>query len=243
MPRLVEDVAQAEHAGLLLPSRQEIGLVQREIAEDGEALRMAARGVERDLVRARIPRRRLDHRRIDAGADHVVERLVLRVRHLAVRRARLAARPQVDLRVDDFHHSGISPASLTTFAMRSYSSRTKRANSTGLVVRASAPWLPICSRISGAAMVFTVAACRRSTIASGVAFGTIRPYQVPEKYSGMPASATVGTSGKAGDRVAPPTASARSLPARTCGRGPCIGVNVQCASPEITASTEAPAPL
>src|SRR6266850_1736793 len=243
VPRLVEDVAQAEHAGLLLPAGKVLRLLQREVAEDGEALRMALRGVDGDLVRARIPGRRLDHRRADAGTHHVVERLLLRVRHLPVRGARLAARPQVDVGVDDFHHSGTRPASLTTFAMRSYSSRTKRANSGGVVVRASAPWLAICSRISGTAMVFTVAAFRRSMMAGGVPFGAIRPYQVPEKYSGMPDSATVGTSGSAGERVAPPTASARSLPERTWGSGPCIGVKVHCASPETTASTEAPAPL
>src|SRR2546430_3745680 len=199
-------------------------LVQREIAEDGEALRMAARGLEHDFVRARIPGRRQEHRGMHPGAVHVGERLFRRVRLLPVRGARRAAGPEMDVRVDDLAHSGARPASLTTFAMRSYSSRTKRANSAGVLVRASAPWFAICSRISGVAMVFTVAASRRSTTAPGVPLGSIRPYQVPEKYSGMPASATVGTSGRAGERLVPPTASARSFPARTCGSGPCNGV-------------------
>jgi hypothetical protein len=47
--------------------------------------------------------------------------------------------------------------------------------------------------------------------------GAKRPIQLITSKPGNPASATVGSSGAAADRVLPITASARSLPAFTCG--------------------------
>ena len=46
------------------------------------------------------------------------------------------------------------------------------------------------------------------------------PRNPTPSYSGTPTSATVGTSGSIGMRVLPVTASARSLPARTCSSAP-----------------------
>src|SRR5258708_93423 len=99
--RLVEDIAQAEHAGLCLPALQRLGIVQREIAQDGKAARMRSGGGDGDAVRIRIPRRPLDHPGVDTGLVHAGERLFPRVRLLPMRGARLALLPQVNMRVDD----------------------------------------------------------------------------------------------------------------------------------------------
>ena len=59
---------------------------------------------------------------------------------------------------------------------------------------------------------------------------------------GKPASANVGTSGSALMRLALDTASTRSLPALTCGKGPEIAIEPTGGSPETTATTAWPAP-
>src|ERR1035437_838220 len=51
----------------------------------------------------------------------------------------------------------------------------------------------------------------------GVPAGASVPYQVCTSNHGMPDSAAVGTSGIAAARFGPSTASARSVPACTCG--------------------------
>jgi hypothetical protein len=63
-----------------------------------------AGGFERDLVGARIPARRMQQRAGDAGLVHVAQQLAGGVaRHLAVEVDRLAAFPDMDLRIDDQH--------------------------------------------------------------------------------------------------------------------------------------------
>src|SRR5262245_35990103 len=54
-------------------------------------------------------------------------------------------------------------------------------------------------------------------IGSGVPVGASNPCIVSDSWSGKPASASVGASGSAGDRVPVVTASARNLPSCTCG--------------------------
>src|SRR5207247_7750468 len=81
----------------------------------------------------------------------------------------------------------------------------------------SAPTASSFERVSVDCMAFTVSACSRRTIAAGVLAGANTPYQVVIRYPGSPASSAVGTSGNAGRRPALETASARSLPERTCG--------------------------
>src|SRR5262249_46319537 len=56
-----------------------------------------------------------------------------------------------------------------------------------------------------------------STVPLGVRAGTKIPNHSANSSAGYPASATVGTSGSSGLRCAPVVASARSVPARTCG--------------------------
>ena len=60
-----------------------------------------------------------------------------------------------------------------------------------------------------------------STVPLGVRAGTKMPNHSANVSAGYPASAMVGTSGSNGLRWAPVNASARSVPARTCGmKGP-----------------------
>jgi len=51
----------------------------------------------------------------------------------------------------------------------------------------------------------------------GVPAGAITPNQIWKSYSGKPASANVGTSGKLASRFLPVMAIGLSLPARMCG--------------------------
>ena len=58
-------------------------------------------------------------------------------------------------------------------------------------------------------------------MAAGVPAGASRPYQASSVNPGFIASAMVGTSGNCALRFGPVTASARSLPALTCGSAIC----------------------
>ena len=62
-----------------------------------------------------------------------------------------------------------------------------------------------------------IARLRRSTMGRGVRSGATTPYHCVTANPGTPDSAIVGTSGAALARSALETASAFSLPARTCG--------------------------
>ena len=107
--RLQEDEAQAEHPRPLLPAVDQpaaLGLVEREVAEDRQAVGMLACRLDRQLVGVRIPgRRRVDHRGVDAGLVHLLQQIVLgEGGDLTVIGVRgLAATPDVDLRIDDAH--------------------------------------------------------------------------------------------------------------------------------------------
>ncbi len=59
------------------------------------------------------------------------------------------------------------------------------------------------------------------------------PLQVGASYPGTPASATVGKSGKPGERRAPLTASARTVPAFACGAIELRLSNIRCTRPAI----------
>ena len=123
--RLVEIEAHAEHAGPALPAvhqRSALRTIQREPAEDREAVRMGANRVDRELVRIRVPHRRMDHRAIDAGCIHAGERLVLGIGFLPMVGRRRALRPDVYLGIDDHH--GASPLLM---AARHGSSATVKA--------------------------------------------------------------------------------------------------------------------
>ena len=78
--RLQEHEAQPEHARLARPALDEAAAlrpVERELAEDREPVGLLAGGLQRETVRARVPSRRVDHRRGDARGIHLREQLVL----------------------------------------------------------------------------------------------------------------------------------------------------------------------
>src|ERR1035437_337827 len=85
----------------------------------------------------------------------------------------------------------------------------------GVLPTGTAPCDVSRSRRSGELRARTISPCSRSTMAPGVFAGADTPYQLVTSYPGIPLSATVGIFGTAGERLAPVTASARSLPPRT----------------------------
>ena len=97
-------------------------------------------------------------------------------------------------------------------------------------------------RTSASARVSTTALFSRATMSDGVPAGATRPVHSEIAMPDTPASASVGTSGKAGSRLSVVMASARSLPALS---GPEIGpVSAMVIStwPEATACAASPLP-
>ena len=82
-----------------------------------------------------------------------------------------------------------------------------------------------------------------SSTGAGVRAGATRPYQPTNETPGMPASAKVGTSGNCSMRRSPVTASARTLPARTCGAADETVSTPRSTSPPIMAVTSCALPL
>src|SRR5574341_1339708 len=89
------------------------------------------------------------------------------------------------------------------------------------------------------------AACFDSwaTIGPGVPWGAHRPYQVLMLKPGRPDSATVGTSGKAEERLAVVTAMARSLPDLMNGIAEGIESNISWICPPIRSVKAGALPL
>src|SRR6266481_8330304 len=81
------------------------------------------------------------------------------------------------------------------------------------------------------------------TISRGVLAGTNQPCQLDDSKPTSPLSATVGTSGSAAERLAPASASARTVPAATWGSVVAIGVIATWISPVMRAGKMAASPL
>jgi hypothetical protein len=74
-----EGQADADHAGLLHPVRQQPcgrRILHRQPAHDGKAFRIALRGLEAVVVAIARPRRRHDHGAVDAGLVHQGDELL-----------------------------------------------------------------------------------------------------------------------------------------------------------------------
>ncbi len=113
---LVEIEAQAEHAGTLLPVRDEIAplrIVEIEPAHDREAIGIFPHRRLRQLVRIRVPQHRMDQRAIDAGFVHARNRLLGRIRKLAMMRRRRSFLPEMDLCIDNQHAASSFPRHCT----------------------------------------------------------------------------------------------------------------------------------
>src|SRR6202011_6077781 len=103
---LVEIEAQSDHARSLLALGDEVAavrVVEIKPAHDAEARGIFPHRFDRQLVRIRVPQHRVDQRAVDTGFIHRGDRLLCRVRLLAVLRRWRALVPEMDLRVDDQH--------------------------------------------------------------------------------------------------------------------------------------------
>jgi hypothetical protein len=111
-------------------------------------------------------------------------------------------------------------ARLTNRAHLSRSALMKSRNCAGLLPTGSEPSSTMRLRMSGASSALTSSACNRATMFGGIAAGPMTPYQPTTSNPGS-ASATAGSSGSEARRLGVVTASARSLPERTCTSAPC----------------------
>ena len=118
--RLVEGETKAEHVGALSPvldDRLAIRALQVEMPEDAEFFRVPADRLDRQLVDLLAERAgRMDHRRVDPGLRHLLQRVIHRIgRDLPMLRRHPGVFPDVDLGIDDRHRfflrSGFLPAS------------------------------------------------------------------------------------------------------------------------------------
>src|SRR6266550_9034730 len=115
-----------------------------------------------------------------------------------------------------FDQSGLMPPDLMTRDHSSVCDAMNAAKSSGVLgvtmTPSSASLFPTAGLAS--ALLISMLSCR--TISGGVLTGDAKPHQTDDSQPERPASATVGTSGNNGTRFSLATASARSLPARTC---------------------------
>src|SRR6185437_5867068 len=101
----------------------------------------------------------------------------------------------------------LTPARFTTSAHLAESVLMVAANSSGVPPAGSSPiTLNFSLKVSDTSALL-IAALSLSTIGRGTPAGAITPVQVGARYPGTPASAIVGSSGKAGERAAPLTPS------------------------------------
>ena len=96
---------------------------------------------------------------------------------------------------------------------------------------------------SGSLAIAIISASSFFTMAAGVPLGAASPMKPSTTTPSMPTSASVGTSGSSGRRVAPVVASGRSVPALNCGIAGPASANVIVACPVMTAVTRSPPPL
>src|SRR3954469_5990705 len=162
----------------------------------------------------------------DASVVHNDARLLERLRCNAVDQRRVAQ--DCSHALYRFVYSGFTPASCATLSQRRDSASIKARNSDALLPTGSMPRsLKVCTT-SGARNVAAISPFRRSTTEEGVRAGASTPNHVPPVKPVTPASSIVGTSGASGERLGVATASALSLPARTCGSTTGIVSNVIC---------------
>src|SRR5688572_7807779 len=91
-----------------------------------------------------------------------------------------------------------------------------RSNSSGVVGVGVAPWVSRRSLMSGRFRIRTISLLTVLTIGRGVLAEASSPYHWSYSKPGNPASATVGTLGNIGERLAVLTASTTTLPALAC---------------------------
>jgi hypothetical protein len=105
--RLQKEEAQPEHAWPAPPAvdqRPAFRLVQREMAQDCEPVRVLAGRLDRDLDVVGVPSGRMEHGCVDPALAHLFQTVLSAIAgDLPMLPGRRALRPDMDLCVDDQH--------------------------------------------------------------------------------------------------------------------------------------------
>src|SRR5262249_42155781 len=112
-------------------------------------------------------------------------------------------------------YSGLIPVNFTTLPHFSVSSAIIFPKSAGDIGAGTTPSSLKRAFILGSASPALISLFSLSTISAGVLFGAPMPHQTVDSYPARK-SPTVGTSGRASERIAAVTASGRNLPALIC---------------------------
>ena len=115
----------------------------------------------------------------------------------------------------------MAPEARTAAPQRSASARRKPARVSEPSGRGEMPCRAMAACQSGAAVVRWIASASRASTGAGVPAGATTAHHATISVPATPASAMVGTSGRAGLRRCPETASARARPAWICPSGDC----------------------
>jgi hypothetical protein len=107
----------------------------------------------------------------------------------------------------------LAPERCTTLRHFSFSVRMSAVNCSGVEGDGSAQIAANLSRSVADASALLISALSRATTVFGTPAGATMPFQVLASYPGTPASAIVGTSGRASERFVLLTPSARTRPA------------------------------
>src|SRR5262249_53276058 len=138
-------------------------------------------------------------------------------------------------------YSGLIPANFTTLPHFSVSSAIIFPKSAGDTGAGTAPSSLKRAFILGSASPALISLFSLSTISAGVLFGAPMPHQTVDSYPARK-SPTVGTSGRASERIAAVTASGRNLPALICSIEEGKASNMICTCPPTKSIRAGPAP-
>src|SRR5207244_10058232 len=237
----------SEHSDIRFAHHRDLGA-----GDDAHHARHRRRLLARDLQDACVRVRGSDVRYVaHAGGPDVVDVLAAALRETACIRARHRAPDIAVRRVEgqrlsrfvELVHSPLIPALLMTRPQRSESEAISAANFSGEPRSRVAPCMTMRLRSSGSEKMRRVSWFHQSTTDRGVPAGANRPNHTPASRTGRPASAIVGTSGAPGLRSREVIASARSLPARTCGIETSTLSNIIETCPPTKSCTAGAAPL
>src|SRR5262249_50295952 len=138
-------------------------------------------------------------------------------------------------------YSGLIPVNFTTLPHFSVSSAIIFPKSAGDIGAGTTPSSLKRAFILGSASPALISLFSLSTISAGVLFGAPMPHQTVASYPARK-SPTVGTSGRASERIAAVTASGRNLPALICSIEEGKVSNMICTCPPTKSIRAGPAP-
>src|SRR5207237_1705942 len=136
------------------------------------------------------------------------------------------------------HHQksaqNLSPVDLITSDHSARSAAINAANSSGVLLRGSAPYCSSRATNCGSFAARPISPAILLTMFFGVPAGAKSPFQVNTLNPGNPDSAIVGTSGICGARLSLDTASRRTEPLAACGIASEMFENMVCRCPATT---------